>query len=177
VEEKRKKKMKNRMWTMAGALALLAVVGKFYALPAIAQTVRAALVKNIDERGRNPFVYGFSCSPTPGSPGYCVATGAPIPAGTRLVVENINIFGSYASTASVVRTALGVNTALTRVHDVTGGTVSDQGNGQSSYSLNANLIDYIEAGESPSLLFEMKGSTAGALFFGAITGYLVNLNN
>jgi hypothetical protein len=166
--------MKNRLLTLAGALALLAVVGKFYALPAIAQTVRAALVKNIDERGRNPFVYNFSCSPTPG---YCFATGAPIPAGTRLVVENINIFVSYASTASVVRTALGVTTALTRLHDVTGGTVTDQGNGQSIYALNANLIDYIEAGESPSLLLSMKGSTAGAIFFGAVTGYLVNLNN
>ena len=94
-----------------------------------------------------------------------------------MVVENINIFVSYASTASVVRTALGVTTALTRLHDVTGGTVTDQGNGQSIYALNANLIDYIEAGESPSLLLSMKGSTAGAIFFGAITGYLVNLNN
>jgi hypothetical protein len=46
--------MKNRLLTLAGVLALLAVVGKFYAEPVWAQA-RAALVKNIDERGRNPF--------------------------------------------------------------------------------------------------------------------------
>ena len=122
--------MKNRLWTTAGALALLAVLGKYYALPAIAQTVRAAIVKNIDERGRNAYVYNFTCNPT--AAGYCYATGAPvIPAGTRLVVENINIFGIFAPTGSVTRTALAVNTAVQRLHDVTGGTTTDAGGGQS----------------------------------------------
>lgn len=167
--------MKNRWMTMAGALALLAVMGKYYAVPAIAQAVRAAIVKNIDERGRNPYVYNFFCSPT--AAGYCYATGVPVPAGTRLVVENINIFGEFSSTGSVTRTALAVNTAVQRLHDVTGGTSTDVGSGQFVYVLNANLIDYVEAGESPSLLFAMKGSTTGAIFFGAVTGYLVNLNN
>jgi hypothetical protein len=168
--------MKNRFMTMAGALALLAVVGKYYALPAIAQTVRAAIVKNIDERGRNPYAIGVSCIPTSG---YCYATGigGPIPGGMRLVVENINIAGFFPTGGSVTRTALAVNTAIQRLHDVTGGTSADAGNGQAIYALNANLIDYVEAGESPSLLFAMKGNTTGAIFFGAITGYLVNLNN
>ena len=48
--------MKNRLITMAGALALLAVVGKFYATPALAKLVRAALVKNVDEKGRSPYM-------------------------------------------------------------------------------------------------------------------------
>jgi hypothetical protein len=46
--------MKNRLLTLAGLLALLAVLGKFYAEPLFAQ-VRAALVQNVDEAGRNPF--------------------------------------------------------------------------------------------------------------------------
>jgi hypothetical protein len=46
--------MKNRFMQIAGVLALMAVLGKFYAVPLIAQ-VRAAVVKNIDEKGRIPY--------------------------------------------------------------------------------------------------------------------------
>ena len=46
--------IKNRLLTLAGLLALLAVLGKFYAEPLFAQ-VRAAFVQNVDEAGRNPF--------------------------------------------------------------------------------------------------------------------------
>ncbi len=42
--------MKNRLLTFAGALALLAVLGHFYAVPLMAQ-VRAALVKNTGRAG------------------------------------------------------------------------------------------------------------------------------
>ncbi|MBV8728955.1 MAG: hypothetical protein JO336_04010 [Acidobacteriia bacterium] len=46
--------MKNKLLTLGGAAALLAVVGHYYAKPLMAQ-VRAALVQNVDEPGRNPF--------------------------------------------------------------------------------------------------------------------------
>ncbi|MBV8728957.1 MAG: hypothetical protein JO336_04020 [Acidobacteriia bacterium] len=46
--------MRNRLLTLTGALALLAVLGHYYAKPLLAQ-VRAALIENVDEPGRNPF--------------------------------------------------------------------------------------------------------------------------
>jgi hypothetical protein len=40
---------------MAGTLALLAVFGKFYAVPAIAQ-IRSALIKTVGGKGRTPYM-------------------------------------------------------------------------------------------------------------------------
>lgn len=74
--------MKNKLLTLAGALALLVVLGKFYAAPAIAQAVRAALVQDRDNPARQPFsaivsgVNGISSSPA-------------VTAGTRLIVTNM----------------------------------------------------------------------------------------
>ncbi len=48
--------MKHRLLTMAGGLVLFAVLGKFVAVPAIAQ-VRAALVRDIDNPARNAFQF------------------------------------------------------------------------------------------------------------------------
>jgi hypothetical protein len=165
---------KNRWMSLAGALALLAVVGRFYALPAIAQTVRAAIVKNIDERGRNPYVANVTCTPVSRQ---CIAQGTTIPAGMRLVVENINLVGLFPSPTTVtVRSAMFVNTAPQRAHDVTGGTYNLSGTGR-FYALNSNLVDYVEAGETPSLFFVINDSSTDSTFFGTITGYLVNLSN
>ncbi len=74
--------MKNRLLAFAGALALAATLGKFYAAPAIAQGVRAALVQDRDNPARQPFsaivsgVNGIASTPV-------VATG------TRLIVTNM----------------------------------------------------------------------------------------
>lgn len=43
--------MKQKMLAMAGVLALLAVLGRFYAQPVLAQ-VRAALVSDVDNPAR-----------------------------------------------------------------------------------------------------------------------------
>lgn len=55
--------MRNRLLTLAGGLALLAVIGKFYAGPAIAQTVRAALVQDRDNPARQAFTYEHVMNP------------------------------------------------------------------------------------------------------------------
>jgi hypothetical protein len=172
--------MKSRLMTVAGALALLAVIGKFYAAPVIAQTIRAALVKNIDERGRNPYVVESSCQPIgSASSGFCLAQGYPVvPAGMRLVVENVNLFAIIPSPAAIVaRTGIYVNTSLNRVHEVTGGTYTANAPSGRLYALNQNLVDYIEAGEKPSLLINIGGDPTGSVMFATITGYLVNLSN
>jgi hypothetical protein len=84
--------MKNRMWTMAGALALLAVVGKFYALPAIAQTVRAALVQDRDSPGRQAFTY-FTQPPVNTNP----ILFPSVPAGKRRVINGVYVVATSAA--------------------------------------------------------------------------------
>jgi hypothetical protein len=73
--------------TFAGALALLAVIGKYYATPLLAQA-RAALVKNIDEKGRIAYEADSSCFVT--APGVCTASFPPVPPGKNLVIEYIS---------------------------------------------------------------------------------------
>src|SRR5258706_15121720 len=83
-------KMKNRILTLAGILALVAVLGKFYAVPAIAQAVRAAVVKNIDEPGRSPFQQEAFFSGSCPNITACSVNYAPVPANKRLVITNVS---------------------------------------------------------------------------------------
>jgi hypothetical protein len=172
VEEKRKKKMKNRMWTMAGALALLAVVGKFYALPAIAQTVRAALVKNIDERGRNPYSEHVACGFTPPAFFCDAAPTSPVPAGMRLVVEYVNM--QVAVSGGAVLDSPILYTNLPTIFTYIPTTFALTRGVSNIYVGRENLVGYVEAGNTP---FIRIGGNGTFIVNGFITGYLINLNN
>jgi len=74
--------MKSKLLSLAGALALLAVLGRFYAVPAIAQAVRAALVQDRDNPARQPF-----STIVPGVSG--ISSTPAVAAGTRLIVTNM----------------------------------------------------------------------------------------
>jgi len=89
--------MKNRLLTLAAALALLGVLGKFYAPPLMAQ-VRAALVQDVDQPGRAPFqvtvpinIDNFNFTPVT------------IPAGHRLVIDYISMSGATQTSGAYVQ--------------------------------------------------------------------------
>ena len=84
--------MKNRLITLAAALVLFAVVGRFYAKPVMAQ-VRAALVQDTDQPARAPFQVTV-----PVNVNNFVYTSVPIPAGKRLVIDFV-AFNGAAQTA------------------------------------------------------------------------------
>ncbi len=90
--------MKNRLLILAGVLALLAVVGKFYAVPLYAQ-VRAAIVQDRDSAGRN--IYYHMISAGMGTPAPCQGTceiDFPGPgSGKRLIVQQISIWVQFAA--------------------------------------------------------------------------------
>jgi hypothetical protein len=79
--------MKNRLLTMAGGLAMLAILGHFYAKPLLAQ-VRAALVSSIDEPGRIPYTVALPFSLNAGS--MSAATAPTIPSNKRLVITFVS---------------------------------------------------------------------------------------
>ena len=84
--------MASKLWTVAAALVLLAVVGKFYAKPVLAD-VRAALVQNTDEPGRN--VFALQGSNFTVNPYFYSVT---VPAGKRYVIDQ------YSASCDIVST-------------------------------------------------------------------------
>src|ERR1022692_2551234 len=101
--------MKNRLLTLAGTLALLAVLGKFYAVPVLAQ-VRAALVKNIDERGRNPYIQHLGCFSN--GTQSCTAFFPTVPANKRLVIEHVD--GTVQTPDTLFYVSFAGNSAITQ---------------------------------------------------------------
>lgn len=80
--------MKNKLLIFAGAVALLAVAGHYFAKPLLAQ-VRAAIVSNMDDPGR--VAYQSINSQGCGS-NICRFTFGPVPAHHRLVVQRLSLF-------------------------------------------------------------------------------------
>jgi hypothetical protein len=89
--------MRNRLFTIAGALALIAVLGKFYATPLMAQA-RAALVQDVDQAARAPFQVTV-----PVNINNFTFTNVPVPAGKRLVVDFLAINGAAGTSGAYVQ--------------------------------------------------------------------------
>jgi hypothetical protein len=161
--------MKNKLFTLAGALTLFAVLGHFYAKPLLAQ-VRAALVKNLDERGRNPYTGRSNCVPIQG--GGCEIVFPPVPAGMRLVVEHVDISLEADSTIeqSQMTGGSGVYFPVFQI------VVAGQFGAFTKSVANQVILAYYEAGESPRIdSYDSSGtSTIGGQ--GTLSGYLVNLS-
>jgi len=93
--------MKNKLLTLAGTLATLAVLGHFYAKPLLAQ-VRAALVQDRDQPARQPFAATFPLRFGVFDDVFFLdkqTTGTlsnVVPAGKRLVITHVwgTVFGS-----------------------------------------------------------------------------------
>jgi hypothetical protein len=98
--------MKNKLLTVAAALLLVAIVGKFYAVPVLAQ-VRAALTQDVDQPARAPFQVTV-----PININNFVYTTVPIPAGKRLVIETISINGAADSSGPYVQPIILINSTV-----------------------------------------------------------------
>lgn len=161
--------MRNKLLQLAGALALVAVIGKFYAAPAIAQAVRAAVVKNIDEPGRTPYSDVAGCFATNGQ---CTANFSPLPPNKRLVIEYVN--GSISSGGPVVRTGMrGPSPSFSLELPV-----KQQPAGNSSsyrYSISESMRIYVEGSPPPYLYFMTATNTTQAVGSFLISGHLIDL--
>ncbi|HEV3201928.1 MAG TPA: hypothetical protein VGZ73_28720 [Bryobacteraceae bacterium] len=165
--------MKHKLLTFAGALALLAVIGKFYALPAIAQTVRATLVKNIDERGRIPYQASVGCTGL----ATCTAFVNPVPANSRLVIEHIGVQGQVFSGVQIAYTALGASSGESNQllsYDDVGAIFQGSFPGVDLYVISQPVLVYFEAGQIPGVQF--AAGSDNVKIAGVISGYLVDLS-
>jgi hypothetical protein len=159
---------------LAAVLALMAVLGKFYAVPLIAQ-VRAALVKNIDERGRVPYMLQTQCDGGPGPTSQCAASFPAVPANRRFVVEYINgdlaVMHTQFSGAFLEVPSVGPSFIFLASHfELT------NANNYDLYSVSMPVVLYYEAGQMP--VVHIHASSLGndpALGSLTLSGYLVDL--
>lgn len=168
----------NRIGSLAAALALVGVLGKFYAVPAIAQAVRAAAVKSVDEKGRTPYFSRVQCQPVPAT-GVCYAIFPQVPSNKRLVVE-------YAAASDLAFSAVkdvilgqdagsllsGKAWARLPVHYQ--GQYSAAGNGY--YVASEKVLIYYEEQVPPSITIVENNASFNGTAAATISGYLVDLN-
>lgn len=163
--------MKNRLMQLAAGLALMAVLGKFYAVPLIAQ-VRAAVVKNIDERGRIPYIVQAPCAAQGPGTNFCSASFPAVAANKRLVVEYINsqlnvehgqFFGAFLGVPSAGTQYLALPSHL------------ELTNGNDYYSVSVPAVVYYEAGQMPAAYIYTISNNSPRAGVITLSGYLVDL--
>ncbi|HLK62575.1 MAG TPA: hypothetical protein VKU19_03990 [Bryobacteraceae bacterium] len=159
--------MKNRMLTLAGALALLTVLGKFYAVPAIAQ-IRAAVIKNIDEKGRVPYMQSGAVGC--GSQGLCDLIFPAVPANKRLVLEHVS--GNFNPNPGA-----GINGIFLEgaggfaVFSLPGSSMATP----EIVAVNQPVLAFFEAGQTPFIRVAWSSTTNTGAFTAVVSGYLVDL--
>ena len=158
--------MKRRLLSFAGALALLAVLGKFYAVPALAQAISATLVKNVDEKGRAPYMqYGVRVCQ---GEAICDLAFPPVPAGKRLVVEHVN--GGVSFAANTLRF-----TALVAPQNVQFLLPARPISDANLMIVNESTLAFFETGQIPVFRAGLSSTTDTTPINATISGYLVDL--
>ncbi len=162
-------RLKQFTWFGVALTALAVLVTLAGEGRAVAQAVRAALVQNVDEPGRHPYIEfrgDFVCDNTQN---ICTLKFSPVPAGKRLVLTNVNGIVGIApvdfkgpifllSTAQhFVMYLPALFTSTTSLNAI----------------VNASLKTYFEAGDVPVLGTQVQnqyGTIAATL-----TGYYIDL--
>jgi len=147
-------RIRRFLWFAAGLAAVALVVTLGTESRAIAQAVRAALVRNQDEPGRNPYSQFVSCY---GSG--CSLTFAPVPAGQRLVVTFVS---AVVLDGNGVPLQLGGHGQEQRYFATTNDTFA---------IVNSAVLAYYDAGETPTLTDFGSSSDWGS----TLSGYFIAL--
>jgi hypothetical protein len=174
--------MTNKLLTLAGTLALLAVLGKFYAKPLLAQV--ATLVRDVDNPARHPYTQ-FPASQSCNS-SFCFFDFPTVPPGKRLVVQQVNLMVRPVSGSTIVDQAeliagleppnqfgegVTFHFPMTEIALAGVGVV-----GSNTFVGNLAVVAYYDAGSYPHV--ETVNRTAGSandFTQAVISGYLVNL--
>ena len=162
--------MKNKLITLAGAFALAAVLGKFYAVPAFGQ-VRAALMQDRDSKARNYYqTYNLSC-------GYAVticSTDLPVvPAGKRLVIERISGEADTVGPNDLYRASFWAKNQWASAY-LEFGPANLTPNNLYARPFNQAVFAVFDAGQTPQLSLQTTGTNAFA-WQAVICGYMVDI--
>jgi hypothetical protein len=159
--------MKNRLLTLAAALVLVAAFGKFFALPLLAQT-RAALVQNMDERGRIPYQstsINSNCSGTL----QCDVFFSTVPTNKRLVITHVDTFVTVNNTGSLINIFVSTATSSNRAYPEF--TAGPQTAGVSTFLSSRAVQLYVDAGAAALVHFQATDKVFPLSV--TLTGYLL----
>jgi hypothetical protein len=173
--------VQKHAWIVLVVVALAAALIAIFPQTTVAQTVRAALVKNVDEPGLVPFSQSFTISQTEcACTNCCFIRTAAVPAGKRLVIQNISGFFPLSGPG---------NAGFINVRQETPGTgdaavintitpvFRTQWNGGDypAYEFNQMMLAFVDPGKTAGIsIFSGVnfGFRSGVL---TINGYMVNL--
>ena len=169
--------MARKLWTLSAVLALLAIIGKFYAKPVLAQ-VRAALVQSVDEPGRNTFALSGTNDTL--NPYFQTFT---VPAGKRYIVDQYtatcDVVASTSLTQVEIDTSVGGVTTFTSspAHPV---QVNGYVSGTQVYNYEASGLGpvYADPGTSITLFANAAAGTGGSTIkdcYFTIQGHYITL--
>ena len=167
--------MKDKLFTLAAALTLAAVLGTIYAVPTLAAAIKAVLVKSIDEKGRNPYAGPAICAQTAATCSSPVIGIPAVPTGSRLVVSHISGTIKVPAGTPISEFAVTMNSARRAMpHPVFQFTEA----GVDNYVVNEEILVYYEAGQFPTVILNVPGGNTSLISFNVIvSGYYVDLNN
>jgi hypothetical protein len=161
--------MKNKLLIAAASLFVFAVLLHNFEKPVLAQ-IRAALTKNIDERGRSPYMTQATCTAVSGS-NFCRGSFPAIPPNKRFVVEYANgFYNFFGSTSGGVTISGGSTPSLSLDSHVVQSTGS-----VNSYLISVQLLAYYEAGDTPSVVIISNAGGIQPSGGVMLSGYLVDL--
>lgn len=160
------------------ALTVAASLGAVLAPQSASAQTRAALVRNVDEPGRVPYSEDIvgTCNAV-----NCFFTFATVPAGKRLVIEQVQGLARSSSTSAVFSDAELLTSSTVRPGFSVRNNfrmailgLAGSSNVYNGWFFNSPTKAYVEAGSAPSLT--MHQSTAAAVIFSqaTISGYLVD---
>lgn len=137
------KKLTTNILTAVACVMVLTTLG-LWAAPQLIAAVKAALVQNIDEPGRNAFQQGgFSFCPGAKT---CDVLFTAVPAGKRLVITNISgLMVSFSGPGRHLAILNRGHNAQVFLPTVYQGTLG----GADTYDFDRTVLTYYEAGESP----------------------------
>lgn len=158
--------MKTLRWIAVSLSAVVVLVSIWTVTPTIAQTVRAALVRDTDNPALQPARLYVLASI--GVSGYAESNGEAVPAGKRLVVETVSVFGYPPSGGELSALWLTTNDFSTYIS--LDPTANEKFPGYVAF--NRNIRFYFNAGEIPKIQAYGANSTFVNVF---LHGYYVNL--
>ena len=132
--------------------------------------VRAVLVKNLDEPGRNPYTGAANCISVQG--GGCQLTFPAVPVKMRLVVEHVDVFLQANSAIAIAKMSGGSGLYYPAFQTLPVTPDADYVN----TVITQTTLAYFEAGPAPLItVFSVSGyPVTGSV---QVTGYLVNLSD
>jgi hypothetical protein len=162
---------KNYVW-MAAGISALAIVCTFTAKPLLAQ-IRAALVQNVDEPGRTPYMSSaatFGCTA-------CTLQFKPVPAGKRLVTNNITGLIALETPGVVSFACLESRTNPQLTYCVP--TVLQTGvfGVANHVGINAAIAAFFDGPDTPQLELSLTTNTINASLPIVLSGYLVDCSS